>query len=106
MEHARMKAVPIKSSISETGADEEAYMIWVVGSLAYAVAVVSIVRFMQFVSDADHAIMEFSLAEDGMSRLHRRIREFVPSSTKVAKRRGTLKTKKSPKDFSRRLLHT
>ena len=101
-----MKAVPIKSSISETGADEEAYMIWVVGSLAYAVAVVSIVRFMQFVSDADHAIMEFSLAEDGMSRLHRRIREFVPSSTKVAKRRGTLKTKKSPKDFSRRLLHT
>ena len=103
-EHAKSEAVPIESSIPEPGVEEEAYMIWVVGILGYVVAVVSIVRFFQFVTDTDRSIMKFTVAVDGMSQLRAGVREIVSSSTKVAKRQGTLKTKKPTKDFSRRVL--
>jgi hypothetical protein len=104
MERAKLKTVPIESSIPEAGADKEAYMIWILGSLGYVIAVVSIVRFFQFVTDTDRSIMKFTVAVDGMSELRAGVREIVSSSTKVAKRQGTLKTKKPTKDFSRRVL--
>jgi hypothetical protein len=58
-------------------------MIWMLGSIAYVVAIVTILRFFQFVADTDRSIGEFWISKEGIPRKRQKVREPKSSSKKT-----------------------
>jgi hypothetical protein len=67
------------------GKRAEADMIWMLGSIAYVAAIVTILRFFQFVADTDRSIGEFWISKEGMARKRRKVREPRSLSKKVTR---------------------
>jgi len=61
-------------------------MIWVLGVFAYVVSLAAIVRFFQFVSDADRSIEEIVGSNDGLSGIRRSVANVKPISMRRAAR--------------------
>lgn len=55
-------------------------MVWLFVLIGYVVAVATIVRFFQFVSNTDRVIEEFWMPKEGVVGARRRVREVGTSS--------------------------
>ena len=62
-------------------------MIWVIGGIGYLIAVATIVRFFQFVSESDRSIEEFWVSKNTMEQKSKRELGFTSSSKKSARNR-------------------
>ncbi len=58
-------------------------MIWVLGGVGYLVAVASIVRFFQFVSDTDRSIQRLIAPKDGSAQVRDSVASVKSSSPKA-----------------------
>ena len=70
-------------------------MMWAFVVVGYVIAVASIVRFFQFVSETDRSIDEFWISGGKISQLRGRMQSFRASTMKSSRRRGhTLRASK------------
>ena len=87
---------PTRSTMARTGwGQEEAHMFWVFAAVTYLIAVVTIVRFFQFVSQTDRSIRDFWNVEDRKTSMAGDGMNFSTSPTRARKQRGQTKSRTS-----------